>query len=314
MNDLVECPDMAADIAPQMGKALAATVIGEIGKQALNIGGKFMGAALTPAGSLAFSAVSAAAGKAIDTVVDNQIKAIPKASVRKKKKKKKKKRNEATAKKTADPAWIYDPSGVIYETTPDNLLSGVTVSVFYQDETQNWQLWDSEWYGQVNPQLTVSDGRYGWDVTAGKWQVIAEKDGYEDGRSAELDVPPPHFDVNIPMVSRVAPAVSRVTPLLSDTLQCLEIVFDRYVLTNGLDTAIIVKDKNSSTVLPGTLEALNAVTLTGNEGGMAGAQAAKTLRYNLTQAPANGTVVIVEVKSTVQSYAGNLLEQIARPR
>jgi hypothetical protein len=307
MDDIMECPDMAADIAPQMGKALAATVIGEVGKQALNIGGKFMRAALTPAGSLVFSGVSAAAGKAIDTMVDNQIKAIPKAKCKKEKEKEKEKKNKGKGKKTANPAWIYDPSGIIYETVPDNPLSGVTVSVFYQDETQNWQLWDADWYGQINPQLTINDGRYGWDVPAGKWQVIAQKEGYENGRSAEMDVPPPHFDVNIPMVSRVAPAVSRVTPLLSDSLQCLEIVFDRYVLTDGLDAAIIVKDKNSCTVLNGTVTPLNAVTLTGSEGGMAGAQAAKTLRYNLDQTPADGTVVIVEIKSTAQSYAGTLL-------
>lgn len=304
MDDIMECPDMAADIAPQMGKALAATVIGEVGKQALNIGGKFMGAALSPAGSLVFSGVSAAAGKAIDTMVDNQIKAIPKAKCKKEKEKEKEKKNKGKGKKTANPAWIYDPSGIIYETVPDNLLSDATVSVFYQDDTQNWQLWDADWYGQVNPQLTINDGKYGWDVPAGKWQVIAQKDGYEDGRSAVLDVPPPHFDVNIPMVSRVAPTVSRVTPLLSSTLQSLEIVFDRYILTEGLDAAIIVKDKSSDTVLPGTVAPLNAVTLTGNEGGMAGAQAAKALRYNLTQTPADGTVVKLTVKSTVQSYAG----------
>lgn len=108
-----------------------------------------------------------------------------------------------------DIVMIYDPSGYVYEGMPSNRLEGVTATVSYKDQDSGiWYNWDADWYRQVNPQRTDQDGRYGWDVPEGLWQVLYEKEGYQSTRSAELQVLPPHFDVNIPMVTYQPPAVT----------------------------------------------------------------------------------------------------------
>jgi hypothetical protein len=54
---------------------------------------------------------------------------------------------------------------------------------------------------QVNPQLTDADGHYGWDVVAGTYRVIVEKEGYVTQTSPEVTVPPPVTDLNIQLVA-----------------------------------------------------------------------------------------------------------------
>src|SRR5690606_30178609 len=44
----------------------------------------------------------------------------------------------------------------------------------------------------------------------GRWKVKYEKEGYDSVYSHEMDVPPPHFDVNIPIVSYLPPEVTYV--------------------------------------------------------------------------------------------------------
>ena len=87
-------------------------------------------------------------------------------------------------------------------------------------------LWDAENYeAQVNPQITNSEGRYGWDVPQGMWQVRYEKDGFEPTRSEWLPVPPPQLEVNIPMVQRTAPEVE-MAHVYQDGI---ELLFSKYM-------------------------------------------------------------------------------------
>gem|GEM_PF-961074 len=133
----------------------------------------------------------------------------------------------------ADPVWILDPSGYAYEVNPDERLEGVTATALYKDEASGaWLVWDSGWFEQVNPQQTGSDGRYGWDVPPGLWKIMVEKDGYETNYSDELPVPPPHFDVNIPMVSLLPPQVVSLRALPGGA--GVEIAFDKYVKLDSL--------------------------------------------------------------------------------
>jgi hypothetical protein len=57
---------------------------------------------------------------------------------------------------------------------------------------------------QVNPQLTDADGHYGWDVIAGTYRVIVEKQGYVTQTSPSVTVPPPVTDLNIQLVAGAA--------------------------------------------------------------------------------------------------------------
>ncbi len=130
--------------------------------------------------------------------------------------------------------WLADPSGYVYEAVPSNRIEGATATCYYKDSIQNkygdWEvkevLWDAENYeAQVNPQLTNSEGRYGWDVPQGMWQVRYEKDGYEPTRSEWLPVPPPQLEVNIPMVQRSAPEIS-MAHVYQDGI---ELLFSKYM-------------------------------------------------------------------------------------
>ncbi len=142
----------------------------------------------------------------------------------------------------ADPVYIYDPSGYVFEAIPGNRLSAVTSTVLYSPSPNGpWQVWEAEWFGQSNPVLTDADGRYGWDVPPGYWRVRYEKDGYLTEFSEILKVLPPHFDVNVGLVSTRAPKVATVSAVpASDRFDPgtggasgrIEITFDQPVLVD----------------------------------------------------------------------------------
>ena len=65
-------------------------------------------------------------------------------------------------------------------------MADATASVYYKelyedmygDSHEREVLWDAAKFDQVNPQLTDTEGNYGWDVPSGWWQVRVVKDGY----------------------------------------------------------------------------------------------------------------------------------------
>ena len=96
--------------------------------------------------------------------------------------------------------WCIDPSGVVYDSTTNEPLSGVKTTIFYKDpKTGKEMLWNAEEYSQFNPIITGSDGAYAWDVPEGLWRVKCEKTGYKAAYSEWLEVPPPRTKVNIYM-------------------------------------------------------------------------------------------------------------------
>lgn len=93
---------------------------------------------------------------------------------------------------------LIDPSGVV---TDENgaPLEGVTVICQVWDETHNaWVNFDAESVGQVNPQITDSEGRYGWFVNEGKYRILASKEGYADYDSLLDTEHPSNSSINIP--------------------------------------------------------------------------------------------------------------------
>jgi hypothetical protein len=57
----------------------------------------------------------------------------------------------------------------------------------------------------VNPQITGSDGRYQWDVVAGRYRLLVIKAGYPSVTSKAVDIPPPVTDLHIAMTSQASP-------------------------------------------------------------------------------------------------------------
>ncbi|MFE5322977.1 S-layer homology domain-containing protein [Paenibacillus sp. NPDC056579] len=156
--------------------------------------------------------------------------------------------------KVADPTWIWDPSGYVYEAVPDNRVEGATATLLQLDPSSGqWHVWDSSWFGQQNPLITDSNGRYGWDVPEGKWKVLYEKEGYLPAESAELTVLPPHFDVNVPMTSLEAPKVSVIEAVYGSGVQ---VGFTKYMLNETVTGPFSIKvetaegDGIAGTVVP----------------------------------------------------------------
>ncbi|TKK88366.1 hypothetical protein FDA94_13770 [Herbidospora galbida] len=107
--------------------------------------------------------------------------------------------------------YRFDPSGFVYEGLTDRRISGVTATLLHAPtEDGPWQPWDAAVYGDLNPQITNAEGRYGWDVPEGWWKVIYTKDGYLPAESRVLKVLPPHTDVDVSMLRADLAAVSQV--------------------------------------------------------------------------------------------------------
>jgi hypothetical protein len=93
-------------------------------------------------------------------------------------------------------AYLIDPSGYIYDTSNNARIQSATVSCF-KKEGGSWVLWNATQFLQTNPQVSDTQGRYGWEVPEGDYQVRVSRSCYRDAQSSEVHIPPPRTDVNI---------------------------------------------------------------------------------------------------------------------
>jgi large repetitive protein len=235
----------------EAGKALVAVVGGEFSKVALGAWAGAMG--LTGAPGVAAAAAVYVAEQKIDAYVDSKIDAISSGY-------NECREDDKKRRKVAEPKWIYDPSGYVYEAVPENRLEGVKATVLYLDpETNTWIVWDAGPYEQINPQSTNGEGKYGWDVPPGKWKVVWEKEGYETQTSAELDVPPPHTEVNAGLISRAAPQVEKVTGVLSASGSYVDVIFTKYLQVADLPISALTIVGPDGKNIAGTAKFVGAV-------------------------------------------------------
>lgn len=153
---------------------------------------------------------------------------------------------------------LIDPSGYVFEGSMDNRLEGVTAVVEEKTAEGVWTEWNAAFFGQVNPQTTDTEGRYGWDVIQGDWRVQFSKQGYEDYTSRIVKVPPAETMLNVPMVRTSAPAVQSVNPadnaakvLANSTVK---VVFDRPMNEINIDSEIrvVLVEDGKETPVAGT--------------------------------------------------------------
>ena len=109
---------------------------------------------------------------------------------------------------------IVDPSGYVYDSETEERIEGATATLYKKVEnTDNWVMWDAENYQQINPQMTDEEGRYGWMVPEGDYEVrITSEDGtagftgyhayttLEDEKYGVITVLPAREDINIALV------------------------------------------------------------------------------------------------------------------
>jgi large repetitive protein len=200
----------------------------------------------------------------------------------------------------ASPVYIFDPSGYVYEAIESNRLEGVTATVLTKNPVTNlWEKWDAEWFEQINPQETDPNGRYGWDVPEGLWQVVYEKEGYESTKSAELKVQPPHFDVNIGMVSYAPPQVESLRAVsVANGEDYIEVTLSKFIDVDSLiDSTISVQSPTD--VLTGEVTAYQ------KEQEAVIKKLTRVVRFVPTSALAVGDIYSVSVNaSTIFSYSG----------
>ena len=103
---------------------------------------------------------------------------------------------------------LIDPSGIVTDTDGDP-LEGVTVYCQVWKDNR-WVNFDAENYGQVNPQVTDENGRYGWMVPEGMYRILAVMEGYQTYDSlvdpnfggadgSTIVIPPVRTDINFSM-------------------------------------------------------------------------------------------------------------------
>lgn len=201
-------------------------------------------------------------------------------------------------KKLADPIWIYDPSGYVYEALPSNRIEGATATLYAEDPELPgaWSEWDAVDYGQRNPLMTDAEGRYAWDVPEGNWKVRYEKAGYQPAESDVLTVLPPHTDVNIPMVSLESPV-----PALEQAVQGGGLLwrFSKYMIVGTVVKDAIEVETPDGEPVPGQVEAVAAET------DPQGRLLARYFRFIPEAVWQAGDRYVLRIRSHVQSYAGS---------
>ncbi|MBR2413474.1 MAG: hypothetical protein IKB13_03165 [Clostridia bacterium] len=135
--------------------------------------------------------------------------------------------------------FLIDPSGNVYEFNTANPLADVTTTVQYYDETvDEWVIWDAEYYNQINPCVTTTDGAFKWIVPKGQWRVVCEKDGYEEYISEAYDIPPEVTGLQYFMTTNTAPTVKE--SFFADGV--VTITFDQYMTESVLDASAYTVD------------------------------------------------------------------------
>ncbi len=311
-DQIAECnPGMTRHFSERIDSMATQAIAVEAAKWGMMIAGAVLAPA-TFGGSLALMGVSMGIGAAMDAHISRQTSLLADAVNKYSSPKcdpKERAEEEKTDIPVAQPVWIYDPSGYVYETFPDNRIAGARATVHVRDEAGgNYVPWDAEWYGQSNPQTTDALGKYGWDVPPGRWQVVYDKAGYETTRSDELDVPPPQFEVNVPMVSHEAPRLTSVEAVAAAGGPIVTLRTDKYVAVDTLANDGVRLSRDGET-LDGAVQAVDAQT---DEGGVS---LARTFRFVGTEAvPAGAALDIAVSGSSVVSYAGTAMADDYRAR
>jgi hypothetical protein len=97
-----------------------------------------------------------------------------------------------------------DPSGIVVDIVTECPIDGAAVELQRLINGQ-WTLADPAAVEQgtaiiapqLNPQRTLEDGSYGWDVVPGEWRVRVTHPDYHPQLSRSVTVPPPVLDLHL---------------------------------------------------------------------------------------------------------------------
>jgi|GEM_PF-4099236 len=99
--------------------------------------------------------------------------------------------NATALNKSLQTVMVVDPDGYIYETLRGNQVrvpnATVTLSQL-NTATNKYEVWSASKLGQVNPQITSSDGQYAFLVPAGTYEITVHAQGYKNYQSNPIKV------------------------------------------------------------------------------------------------------------------------------
>ncbi len=98
-------------------------------------------------------------------------------------------------------SMCLDPSGRIYDATTSEAIPGALVTLMAREPGGD-MMWDSAATGQLNPQSSNDQGRYGWNTPPGTFYVRVSKLCYADAESRQVTVPPEVTDLDVGLTSR----------------------------------------------------------------------------------------------------------------
>lgn len=110
-----------------------------------------------------------------------------------------------------------DPAGKVFDASTSAPLPGAVVTLYQRDPVTGDAIWNPALSGQLNPQATNSDGRYGWQTSAGSFYVLAAKPCYADAQSRTVTVPPPVTDLDIGLTPRACSPVQMAAVEVTDS-------------------------------------------------------------------------------------------------
>ncbi len=139
---------------------------------------------------------------------------------------------------------VWDPSGYVFEATPENRLDGVTATLYFSEsENGDYSVWNFTDGKQQNPVTTANNGtdggRYSWMVPEGWWKVRYDCDGYQTAWSKPMHVLPIHTAVNIGLLSTTAPKAK-----IAASGSSITVAFDQYMQLESLVRLPQISDKS----------------------------------------------------------------------
>lgn len=194
-----------------------------------------------------------------------------------------------------------DPSGYVCEAVPSNVLEGVTVTLYKQDDEKGVQ-WNATDYDQTNPVTTNADGVYAWDVPAGQWKVKFEKESYKTACSEWLVVPPPRTDVNVSLVSEELPEIASISAYQKG----VRVEFSQYMDIESVKEKLSVTTNGNT--ITGSVEAENA------EGSLDNPEIkyASVFFFTFGESVESGTVTVSAAGA--ENYAENTVQETAESK
>lgn len=181
---------------------------------------------------------------------------------------------------------LVDPSGYVYDAVEgeDTRIPGITMTLDVYEDTNGdgaadaWRFWNAAMFGQVNPQTTTDEGRYGWDVPGGPdesspiyYKVKAvdpngkyaayttDKQAKWKDNDTGIAVPPPRFDVNIGLIDQAAPKVVSSSPAANETGIAIDDAI-QITFSKKMDKSLVEAPGNIKVSVVGGAEVSGTVT------------------------------------------------------